>query len=355
MEARPTEPEPAEDPPGGNRASTSGVSDGTRGAAPSGPVSSGPASPRPARTSGARDIGPFLGVTTVRVHGGYEICRGRDEHGRRVTILTMGPSAAESTALRATFVEAYEWARATARGGAPEFVGADLTGATPWIASFDSVHPAGVRRLFDRLVSSIRPPAPGRHTGNLPRITDTGGIPRSGAAEPRRAPSGRSPAGGRPSADNVPTGQLPQVAGPPPGHGPSGPHSGHLPRITGQPPGYGPSGPHSGHLPRITEPAFDARGTAPHRPPTARPAGPPTGAFARPGPDVLIPPPPMAEYQGRAYTAAPRPIAPPRRSGMPALRTMGTGRALPVVLLVVGLIAVGLLALLVASYLLLFG
>ncbi|MGA8115364.1 MAG: hypothetical protein WCA46_17000, partial [Actinocatenispora sp.] len=164
------EPRPADETPADTAASQSAPPDATT--AP-------PASPKPAKTkAGARDIGPFIGVTTVRVHGGYEICRGRDEHGQRVTILTMGPSAAENASLRATLAEAYDWARATGGPGGTEFVGADLTGEQPWIASLDSSHPAGVRRLFDRLVKSIRPPAPGQHTGNLPRITDTGSIPR---------------------------------------------------------------------------------------------------------------------------------------------------------------------------------
>lgn len=55
--------------------------------------------------------------------------------------------------------------------------------------------------------------------------------------------------------------------------------------------------------------------------------------------------PPMPAYQGRPYTAAPRPIAPPRRRP-------GRGEhALPVLLIIMALGAVGVLALLVAAYL----
>jgi hypothetical protein len=66
---------------------------------------------RPMEPTG-RDVGPFRSVTTVRVHGGFEICTGRDERERAVTILTMGPSAATDEQLRGALAEVYEWARA---------------------------------------------------------------------------------------------------------------------------------------------------------------------------------------------------------------------------------------------------
>ncbi len=322
-----------------------------------------PTSQRTKRANSAgRDVGPFRGVTTVRVHGGYEICRGKDDQNRRVTILTMGPSAASDSSLRATLGEVYEWARATGGPGAGEFLGADLTGEEPWIASLDGSGPAGVRRVFDRLVSSIRPPAPGQHTGSIPRITDTGSIPRvtDTGSIPRvtdQPPGDRTQQVHRPRSGGAPPEQpgrhRPPISVPPP---PGAPHQ--APHTPPPPPAPAPapaphqtprrehraSGPPTGQLPRIVEPPPVVR-AVPSTPPTARSVSAPAPMQQRPGQEMLPPPPPapMPAYQGRAYTAAPRPIAPP-----------GTGRALPIVLLVLGLIALGVLVLLVGAYLLLF-
>ncbi len=319
-----------------------------------------PTSQRTRRANSAgRDVGPFRGVTTVRVHGGYEICRGKDDRTRRVTILTMGPSAAGDSTLRGTLGEAYEWARATGGPGAGEFLGADLTGEQPWIASLDGSGPAGVRRVFDRLVSSVRPPAPGQHTGSIPRITDTGPIPRvtdtgnvprvgdqppSGRPQQAHRPSGGPHAGSAPPEQAVrhPPTSLPPPPGPPhqaPHTAPPAPHQAARQE-------HRASGPPTGQLPRIVEPPPVVR-AVPGTPPTARAvSGPGPMGQQRPGQEMLPPPPPppMPAYQGRAYTAAPRPIAPP-----------GAGRALPIMLLVLGLISLGVLVLLVGAYVVLFG
>lgn len=287
-----------------------------------------------------RDVGPFRGVTTVRVHGAFEVCRGKDEQGRSVTILTMGPSAAEDPSLRATFTEAYEWARATGPGP-DEFVGAELTAEQPWIASLDSPTAPGVRRLFDRLVSAVRPPAPGRHTGSIPKITDTGPIPRVPAGPPPR--SGAPYRSGRPPA-----------APPRPAAAHAGPHTGQIPRIadapTGQLPRVEPPTHHTGQLPRPQQTGQIPRPTQQTGPlPTHHTGQLPTyqtGQLPRPeqptGYRHAVPP--MPAYQGPAYTAAPRPIAPPPASAQP--RRTGDGRALPIVLIIMVLAAIGVVALL---------
>ncbi|GAA4217159.1 hypothetical protein [Actinocatenispora rupis] len=290
-----------------------------------------------------RDVGPFRGVTTVRVHGAFEICRGADDEGRAVTILTMGPSAAEDRALRAVFTEAYEWARATGPGP-DEFVGAELTADQPWIASLDSPTAPGVRRLFDRLVSAVRPPAPGRHTGNIPKITDTGPIPRVPAGPaPRSGPAGRPP-------------------GPPHGRPPvraAGPHTGQIPRIaeapTAQHPRVEPPTHHTGQLPRPHQTGQLPRTHQTGQLPRTQQTGPlpthqtgplpthQTGQLPRIEPTGHRPA--MPPYQGPAYTAAPRPIAP--ANAAPRRRPTSGGRVLPVVLVLVAVAAVGVLAMLV--------
>jgi hypothetical protein len=297
-----------------------------------------------------RDVGPFRGVTTVRVHGGFEVCRGKDEQGRSVTILTMGPSAAEDQSLRAVFTEAYEWARATGPGP-DEFVGAELTAEQPWIASLDSPTAPGVRRLFDRLVSAVRPPAPGRHTGNIPKVTDTGPIPRVPPGPPRSGPPPRS----SPPARSGPAyrGVRPPAA-PPARPVPSGPHTGQIPRIvdspTGQLPRVEPPTHHTGQLPRTQQTGQLPRTQHTGPLPTHQTGPLPThhtGQLPRVEPPTGYRQavPPMPAYQGPAYTAAPRPIAPPPASGLP--RRTGDGRALPILLFIMVLAAIGVVALLV--------
>ncbi|MEV0839849.1 hypothetical protein AB0I55_09845 [Actinocatenispora sera] len=357
-----------------------------------------------------RDVGPFRGVTTVRVHGGFEICRGQDEQGRAVTILTMGPSAVHDDSLRGALTEAYQWARSHAPAG-EEFAGVELSGEQPWVASLDAAGTIGVRSVFDRLVSTVRPPAPGRHTGNIPTRTDTGSIPRATdtGAIPRVGPDGRpvhadtgaiprvGPDGrpvhadtgaiprvgpdGRPAhADtgSIPrttadTGSIPRAGramppapGPPPGaappgyRAPAGPaggrHTGQLPRVVESPTNPLPpvSGParHTGQFPRVAHTGQQPRVDHTGRPvePTARTGPLPTHQTgqlrppARPGRDL----PAMPAYQGRPYTAAPRPIAAPYTARRVPV---GGGRALPILLIIMALGAIGVLALLVAAYL----
>ncbi|BCJ39075.1 hypothetical protein Athai_65780 [Actinocatenispora thailandica] len=336
-----------------------------------------------------RDVGPFRGVTTVRVHGGFEICRGKDDDGRAVTILTMGPSAVHDDSLRGALTEAYQWARSHAPAG-EDFAGVELSGEQPWVASLDAPGTVGVRSVFDRLVSIVRPPAPGRHTGNIATRTDTGSIPRVGSdGRPITADTGSIPRvghDGRPlTADtgSIPrattdTGSIPRAGAMPPGSAPPpgsaappgyrtpapavGRHTGQLPRIVESPTNPLPpvSGParHTGQIPRV---AAAHTGQQPRVDHTGRPIEPAahTGQFPRI--DVpthqtgqLRPPgrpvrelPPMPAYQGRPYTAAPRPIAAPHTRRVP----VGGGRALPILLIIMALGAIGVLALLVAAYL----
>jgi hypothetical protein len=373
-----------------------------------------------------RDVGPFRGVTTVRVHGGFEICRGKDEQGRAVTILTMGPSAVHDDSLRGALTEAYQWARAHAPAG-EEFAGVELSGEQPWVASIDAAGTIGVRSVFDRLVSTVRPPAPGRHTGNIPTRTDTGSIPRAAdtGSIPRVGPDGRPVSAGDPARRPLPadtgsmprvgpdgrpvhadTGSIPRVAdtgsiprvgpdgrpvhadtgsiprttadtgsipragramppasGPPPGAAPPGyrspagaRHTGQLPRVVESPTNPLPpvSGParHTGQLPRVAHTGQQPRVDHTGRPvePTARTGPLPTHQTgqlrppARPGREL----PPMPAYQGRPYTAAPRPIAAPYTARRVPV---GGGRALPILLIIMALGAIGVLALLVAAYL----
>lgn len=348
------------------------------------------APPEPA----GRNVGPFRGVTTVRVHGGYEICRGKDDTGRKVTILTMGPSAAKIPGLRDTLRDAYDQVRMTAAPGRDEFFGADLAADQPWIASLDGPGgTAGVRRLFDRLVSSVRPPAPGRHTGQIPRVTDAAPTPRTfdTGRLPRVGDTGQIPRVGD-------TGQLPQVG-----------NTGQIPRVdntgrvpgtagTGRMPPTGTTGPiprpgDTGQLPRVGDTGQFPRVPPPARPPAAvpPPAVPPRGpAVAPPPPPQHRPPtdqtwqlrrisdpgvrppgiasppgppptareltrPPMPAYQGPVYTAAPRPIALPPASGLPGRpASSGLGSSIPVAVLALGLITFGALVVLVAILVLLF-
>jgi hypothetical protein len=333
-------------------------------------------------------------VTTVRVHGGFEICRGQDEQGRAVTILTMGPSAVHDDSLRGALTEAYQWARSHAPAGA-EFAGVELSGEQPWVASIDAAGTIGVRSVFDRLVSTVRPPAPGRHTGNIPtrsdtgsipRATDTGSIPRVGpdgrpvhtdtGSIPRLGPDGRpahTDTGSLPRATadtgSIPRGvrAMPPASVPPPGAVPPGyrppdaampagnRHTGQLPRVVESPTNPLPpvSGParHTGQLPRIAHTGQQPRVDHTGRPveATARTGPLPTHQTgqlrpARPGRDL----PPMPAYQGRPSTAAPRPIAAPYTARRVPV---GGGRALPILLIIMALGAIGVLALLVAAYL----
>lgn len=295
------------------------------------------ASPEPP----GRDVGPFHGVTTLRVHGGYEICRGTDDEGRQVTILTMGPSAAESQPLRDTLIEAYDYVR---RAGTPQretFLDADLHAEQPWIVSLDGPGgSAGVRRLFDRLVRSVRPPAPGRQTGTLPRaadsgqiprVSDTGQIPRVTDRDPRHPQAGQA-AGGHPPAYPATRGGQPGHPGMPPPHRPpnNGPHTGQIPRVVDQP---------------------GAGLRAPTRAQPGPPQGPPTAGPPPVARELATAPPPMPAYQGRLYTAAPRPIAPPPASALPAHPGPAGHGPLPIVLVALGVIVLGALVLLVVLYL----
>src|SRR5207248_1232471 len=128
-------------------------------------------SERPMEPTG-RDVGPFRNVTTVRVHGGFEICTGRDDEERPVTILTMGPSAATDERLRTALAEVYEWSVAHPKPEVGDFAAADLTADQPWVASLDEPGRVGVRKLLDRLARVVQQPTPGHHTGTIPKITD---------------------------------------------------------------------------------------------------------------------------------------------------------------------------------------
>lgn len=302
-----------------------------------------------------RDVGPFRGVTTVRVHGGFEICTGTDGDGRAVTVLTMGPSAAEDDALRGALADAYRWLSENPGPTDGEFVGVELEAEQPWVAAHDEPGNLGVRRMFERLVSSTRPPAPGHHTGRPPKITG-GEQPASGPARrdagrppaaspppppqvasppppvvsPPPPPAGQAPppqpaAGPPPLQNGIPTGSFPPV--PPPVNHPTH-QTGPLPRTRPQPMGPPaqpvgpPPGPHTtGNLPRL----------GPDGMPVRQPAGPPpgphnTGNLPRLGPDgrpvqPSAPPPPGPHNTGNLPRLGP--------DGMPVRQAGGQPYALP--------------------------
>jgi hypothetical protein len=333
---------------------------------------------RPMEPTG-RDVGPFRSVTTVRVHGGFEICTGRDDRERAVTILTMGPSAATDERLRDALSEVYEWSRAHPEPTDGEFAGTDLTGDQPWVASLDEPGKAGVRRLLDRLARVMQPPTPGHQTGTIPKITDemlaAGGPVRDRTPGPAAPPHSTRPA--RPTPPPRPTG--PAQPGPPPQPAPAGPRrteqtgpvpmapaqpthqTGPLPRPqaqthqTGQLPRPTPQAAQThqtGQLPRPAQPAHPHQTGALPRPvppaqthqtgPLPRPGPYQTGQFPRVRADGRVqpapPPPPLAPYQGPVYSAAPRPIAP--NSAMPARRRPGSRTATVVLIVLIVAVAV---------------
>ncbi|MFC4337384.1 hypothetical protein [Salininema proteolyticum] len=111
----------------------------------------------------SRTIGPFRGVSTLRVEGAYELCAGVDGEGRPVEILTLGSSSSKDPSRRAMLMDAVAWAHANSGIDDSPILEADLNADQPYVVVFQDEGRRGAERILERLL------ALGPATGRLPR------------------------------------------------------------------------------------------------------------------------------------------------------------------------------------------
>ncbi|WP_025273084.1 hypothetical protein [Haloglycomyces albus] len=116
----------------------------------------------------SRTIGPFHGVSTLRVEGAYEMCAGIDSQGRPVHILTLGTSSSKDPSRRALLTDAVAWAHANTGIDDAPVLQADLDAEQPYVVVLQDRNLRGAERILERLLS-LGPP-----TGRLPKVQKPG-------------------------------------------------------------------------------------------------------------------------------------------------------------------------------------